>query len=152
MTFSSVRESVVMALNDWVWFKPLTLWDKVSCTVFMCRNSNKMTSDSWMCTKIYRLTRMANRFNWLVTTEIFCRKSSVLCLYAREWGWGRKVMEVYSIAIISVIASMSSCPQALRVMAKIMRECWYANGGARLTALRVKKSLSQLSQQEGIKI
>ncbi|TRY53866.1 hypothetical protein DNTS_002809 [Danionella cerebrum] len=44
-----------------------------------------------------------------------------------------------------------SC-EALRVMAKIMRECWYDNGGARLTALRVKKSLSQLSQQEGIKI
>ncbi|XP_051557031.1 TGF-beta receptor type-1a isoform X1 [Myxocyprinus asiaticus] len=44
-----------------------------------------------------------------------------------------------------------SC-EALRVMAKIMRECWYANGAARLTALRVKKSLSQLSQQEGIKI
>ncbi|XP_056091468.1 TGF-beta receptor type-1a [Rhinichthys klamathensis goyatoka] len=44
-----------------------------------------------------------------------------------------------------------SC-EALRVMAKIMRECWYANGGARLTALRVKKSLSQLCQQEGIKI
>uniref|UniRef100_A0A9J8AD22 TGF-beta receptor type-1 n=1 Tax=Cyprinus carpio carpio TaxID=630221 RepID=A0A9J8AD22_CYPCA len=44
-----------------------------------------------------------------------------------------------------------SC-EALRVMAKVMRECWYANGGARLTALRVKKSVSQLSQQEGIKI
>ncbi|XP_055058231.1 TGF-beta receptor type-1a [Misgurnus anguillicaudatus] len=44
-----------------------------------------------------------------------------------------------------------SC-EALRVMAKIMRECWYANGAARLTALRVKKSLSQLCQQEGIKI
>ncbi|KAG9355983.1 hypothetical protein JZ751_000827 [Albula glossodonta] len=41
---------------------------------------------------------------------------------------------------------------ALRVMAKIMRECWYANGAARLTALRIKKSLSQLSQQEGIKM
>lgn len=42
--------------------------------------------------------------------------------------------------------------QALRVMAKIMRECWYANGAARLTALRIKKTLSQLSQQEGIKM
>ncbi|CAB1326293.1 unnamed protein product, partial [Coregonus sp. 'balchen'] len=40
----------------------------------------------------------------------------------------------------------------LRVMAKIMRECWYSNGAARLTALRIKKSLSQLSQQEGIKM
>ncbi|KAL2097601.1 hypothetical protein ACEWY4_006808 [Coilia grayii] len=42
--------------------------------------------------------------------------------------------------------------EALRVMAKIMRECWYANAAARLTALRIKKSLSQLSQQEGIKM
>ncbi|KAM6953692.1 TGF-beta receptor type-1b [Aplochiton taeniatus] len=44
-----------------------------------------------------------------------------------------------------------SC-EALRVMAKIMRECWYTNGAARLTALRIKKTLSQLSQQEGIKM
>ncbi|XP_043921044.1 TGF-beta receptor type-1 [Protopterus annectens] len=44
-----------------------------------------------------------------------------------------------------------SC-EALRVIAKIMRECWYANGAARLTALRIKKTLSQLSQQEGIKM
>uniref|UniRef100_A0A6I8SX38 TGF-beta receptor type-1 n=1 Tax=Xenopus tropicalis TaxID=8364 RepID=A0A6I8SX38_XENTR len=44
-----------------------------------------------------------------------------------------------------------SC-EALRVMAKIMRECWYANGAARLTALRIKKTLSQLSQQEGLKM
>ncbi|XP_062376620.1 TGF-beta receptor type-1b isoform X2 [Sardina pilchardus] len=44
-----------------------------------------------------------------------------------------------------------SC-EALRVMAKIMRECWYANGAARLTALRIKKTLSQLSHQEGIKM
>uniref|UniRef100_A0A672SLK6 TGF-beta receptor type-1 n=1 Tax=Sinocyclocheilus grahami TaxID=75366 RepID=A0A672SLK6_SINGR len=57
-----------------------------------------------------------------------------------------------SYLFVFLLASVSSCLQALRVMAKIMRECWYANGGARLTALRVKKSLSQLSQQEGIKI
>lgn len=42
--------------------------------------------------------------------------------------------------------------QALRVMGKIMRECWYANGAARLTALRIKKTLSQLSIQEDIKV
>uniref|UniRef100_A0A8C1Y721 Activin receptor type-1C n=1 Tax=Cyprinus carpio TaxID=7962 RepID=A0A8C1Y721_CYPCA len=42
--------------------------------------------------------------------------------------------------------------EALRVMGKIMRECWYANGAARLTALRIKKTLSQLSVQEDIKI
>lgn len=42
--------------------------------------------------------------------------------------------------------------QALRVMGKIMRECWYANGAARLTALRIKKTLSQLSVDEDMKI
>ncbi|XP_075385252.1 activin receptor type-1C [Tenrec ecaudatus] len=36
-----------------------------------------------------------------------------------------------------------SC-EALRVMGRIMRECWYANGAARLTALRIKKTISQL--------
>uniref|UniRef100_A0AAY4DQY3 Activin receptor type-1C n=1 Tax=Denticeps clupeoides TaxID=299321 RepID=A0AAY4DQY3_9TELE len=42
--------------------------------------------------------------------------------------------------------------EALRVMGKIMRECWYANGAARLTALRIKKTLSQLSVEEDVKI
>lgn len=37
-------------------------------------------------------------------------------------------------------------------MGKIMRECWYANGAARLTALRIKKTLSQLSVQEDVKM
>ncbi|XP_064408441.1 activin receptor type-1B isoform X2 [Latimeria chalumnae] len=42
--------------------------------------------------------------------------------------------------------------EALRVMGKIMRECWYSNGAARLTALRIKKTLSQLGIQEDVKI
>lgn len=41
--------------------------------------------------------------------------------------------------------SLMTLRQALRVMGKLMRECWYANPPARLTALRVKKSMSQLS-------
>ncbi|XP_076870274.1 activin receptor type-1B [Brachyhypopomus gauderio] len=42
--------------------------------------------------------------------------------------------------------------EALRVMGKIMRECWYSNGAARLTALRIKKTLSQLSVEEDVKM
>ncbi|OXB55426.1 hypothetical protein ASZ78_014554 [Callipepla squamata] len=42
-------------------------------------------------------------------------------------------------------------PRALRVMGRIMRECWYANGAARLTALRIKKTISQLCVQEDSK-
>ncbi|KAM4669368.1 activin receptor type-1C [Amazona ochrocephala] len=43
-----------------------------------------------------------------------------------------------------------SC-EALRVMGRIMRECWYANSAARLTALRIKKTISQLCVQEDSK-
>ncbi|PIK43817.1 Alk4/5/7 [Apostichopus japonicus] len=42
--------------------------------------------------------------------------------------------------------------EELRVMAKIMKECWYANGGARLTALRIKKTLATLYPLEDIKV
>ncbi|XP_042192078.1 TGF-beta receptor type-1 [Callorhinchus milii] len=41
--------------------------------------------------------------------------------------------------------------EALRVMSKIIQECWYANAAARLTALRIKKTLSQL-RMEDVKI
>lgn len=41
--------------------------------------------------------------------------------------------------------------QALRVMGKLMRECWYANSAARLTALRVKKTVSQLTETKDVK-
>uniref|UniRef100_A0A8C3ITF1 Activin receptor type-1C n=1 Tax=Chrysemys picta bellii TaxID=8478 RepID=A0A8C3ITF1_CHRPI len=43
-----------------------------------------------------------------------------------------------------------SC-EALRIMGRIMRECWYANGAARLTALRIKKTISQLCVHEDSK-
>ncbi|XP_040460751.1 activin receptor type-1C isoform X2 [Falco naumanni] len=50
----------------------------------------------------------------------------------------------------SIPNQWQSC-EALRVMGRIMRECWYANGAARLTALRVKKTISQLCVQEDSK-
>ncbi|XP_048031602.1 activin receptor type-1C isoform X4 [Megalobrama amblycephala] len=43
-----------------------------------------------------------------------------------------------------------SC-EALRVMGKIMRESWHANPAARLTALRVKKTLSQVTVVKDVK-
>ncbi|XP_061648765.1 activin receptor type-1C [Phyllopteryx taeniolatus] len=43
-----------------------------------------------------------------------------------------------------------SC-EALRVMGKLMRECWYANPAARLTALRVKKTTAPLSAVREVK-
>ncbi|XP_072300462.1 activin receptor type-1C [Eucyclogobius newberryi] len=42
--------------------------------------------------------------------------------------------------------------EALRVMGKLMRECWYTNPAARLTALRVKKTVSQLSISNDVKL
>lgn len=36
-------------------------------------------------------------------------------------------------------------PQVLSGLAQMMRECWYPNPSARLTALRIKKTLQKLS-------
>ncbi|CAG2166534.1 unnamed protein product [Oppiella nova] len=44
-----------------------------------------------------------------------------------------------------------SC-EALRIMSKIMKECWYHNAAARLTALRIKKTIANLGAQEDLKI
>ncbi|KAG8190143.1 hypothetical protein JTE90_026711 [Oedothorax gibbosus] len=40
----------------------------------------------------------------------------------------------------------------LRVMANIMKECWYSKAAARLTAMRIKKSIAHLGAQKDIKI
>lgn len=42
--------------------------------------------------------------------------------------------------------------EALRVMSQLMKECWYANAAARLTALRIKKTLANLETSEDVKI
>ncbi|CAL1543622.1 unnamed protein product [Lymnaea stagnalis] len=42
--------------------------------------------------------------------------------------------------------------ESLRVMARLMKECWYSNAAARLTALRIRKTLACLAEQEDIKI
>ncbi|OCT61083.1 activin receptor type-1C [Xenopus laevis] len=42
--------------------------------------------------------------------------------------------------------------EALRIIGRIMRECWYANGKARLTSLRIKKTISQLCVEEDYKL
>jgi TGF-beta receptor type-1 len=44
-----------------------------------------------------------------------------------------------------------SC-EALRVMLKLMKECWYHNATARLTALRIKKTLSNFRTSEELKM
>nr|KAI8744877.1 TGF-beta receptor type-1-like [Biomphalaria glabrata] len=42
--------------------------------------------------------------------------------------------------------------ESLRVMARLMKECWYSNAAARLTALRIRKTLACLVEQGDIKI
>lgn len=41
--------------------------------------------------------------------------------------------------------------QDLRVMSKLMKECWYHNAAARLTALRIKKTLANLGAHDDLK-
>uniref|UniRef100_H2YCZ7 receptor protein serine/threonine kinase n=1 Tax=Ciona savignyi TaxID=51511 RepID=H2YCZ7_CIOSA len=41
--------------------------------------------------------------------------------------------------------------QTTERMWRLMQECWYENGCARLTALRVKKSIARIEDEEGVK-
>ncbi|KAG7203493.1 hypothetical protein KM043_013553 [Ampulex compressa] len=41
--------------------------------------------------------------------------------------------------------------EALQVMSKVMKECWYHNAAARLTALRIKKSLANYGAMDDLK-
>ncbi|XP_046443020.1 TGF-beta receptor type-1-like isoform X3 [Daphnia pulex] len=41
--------------------------------------------------------------------------------------------------------------ETLRAMSQLMKECWYANAAARLTALRIKKTLANLDAPEDVK-
>ncbi|XP_022324495.1 TGF-beta receptor type-1-like [Crassostrea virginica] len=41
--------------------------------------------------------------------------------------------------------------ESLKVMSRLMRECWYHNPAARLTTLRIKKSLDNLARAEDMK-
>ena len=60
-----------------------------------------------------------------------------------SWGKKRKLFQNVIYLILF---------QSLRVMARLMKECWYHNSAARLTALRIKKTLSSLSTQGDIKV
>lgn len=40
----------------------------------------------------------------------------------------------------------------LRSMSQLMKECWYANAAARLTALRIKKTLANLEASDDVKV
>jgi TGF-beta receptor type-1 len=42
--------------------------------------------------------------------------------------------------------------QALQVLAKVMKECWYEKTTSRLTALRIKKTISRLLQNDSVKV
>lgn len=63
------------------------------------------------------------------------------------------ITSLLGLAVLKIFlcVGVCVCTQALRVMGKIMRECWYANSAARLTALRVKKTISQVTVIKDIK-
>ncbi|XP_066972038.1 TGF-beta receptor type-1-like isoform X5 [Macrobrachium rosenbergii] len=61
----------------------------------------------------------------------------------------RKVVCIYKQRPI-IPNKWQSCEE-LRVMSKLMKECWYQNAAARLTALRIKKTLANLGAHDDLK-
>ena len=53
----------------------------------------------------------------------------------------------FFVLILDIIQSINfffEIFQQLKALSKVMKECWYENPGARLTALRIKKTLAAL--------
>lgn len=42
--------------------------------------------------------------------------------------------------------------QILHAVSKLMKECWYQNPAARLTSLRIKKTLANIGVEDNAKI
>lgn len=61
-------------------------------------------------------------------------------------------MDVLVGTYIFLIVDFCLYLQSLRVMARLMKECWYHNAAARLTALRIRKTLASLASQEDLKV
>ncbi|XP_042874018.1 TGF-beta receptor type-1-like isoform X3 [Penaeus japonicus] len=61
----------------------------------------------------------------------------------------RKVVCIYKQRPV-IPNKWQSC-EDLRVMSKLMKECWYHNAAARLTALRIKKTLANLGAHDDLK-
>lgn len=58
--------------------------------------------------------------------------------------------EVYSIYYTSYLSPLSLSPsQVFDSIAQIIEQCWHHNSEARLTALRVKKNLSNIQSEHG---
>lgn len=58
---------------------------------------------------------------------------------------GSSFLSLLTHAFASSPLPLSPVSQVLSGLAQMMRECWYPNPSARLTALRIKKTLQKLS-------
>lgn len=93
------------------------------------------------------LTTSAFPLCFLFNAPISVCSSSVLPGSPHCWAILLAASVPSSLAHISAssLLPLSPSSQVLSGLAQMMRECWYPNPSARLTALRIKKTLQKLS-------
>ena len=70
---------------------------------------------------------------------------SVLLVLSHYWAILLAFFPPSPSHILLLSSAFLSLPQVLSGLAQMIRECWYPNPCARLTALRIKKTLQKLS-------
>jgi len=60
-------------------------------------------------------------------------------------------MEMLCHCILMSLCRLWRCLQVLCVMAQLMKECWYQAPAARLSALRIRKTLQKLALHDDFK-
>ncbi|OAD52532.1 TGF-beta receptor type-1 [Eufriesea mexicana] len=72
-------------------------------------------------------------------------------IQAVPYNWDKIWIQICFTQSVINVPTFNLLFQALQVMSKVMKECWYHNAAARLTALRIKKSLANYGAMEDLK-
>ncbi|KAG8235613.1 hypothetical protein J437_LFUL014871 [Ladona fulva] len=115
--------------------------------------NNRVGTKRYMAPEVLEETINMNHFDSFKRADVYAL-GLIFWEIARRCNIGG-IHEEYQLPFYDMVQSdptIEEMRKALHVMSKVMKECWYQNAAARLTALRIKKTLANLGASEDIKM
>ena len=79
------------------------------------------------------------------------RQENIFIYFLNSYRW-TQIKFSCEIYVFNKYKSPTRCREPHRSLARVMSECWYSEPAARLTALRIKKSLQKFSAGGDLKL
>ncbi|KAL5005901.1 hypothetical protein ScPMuIL_017059 [Solemya velum] len=146
--------------------------DSTTDSVDMDKQNNRVGTKRYMAPEVLEETINMNHFESFKRADVYAF-GLVLWEIARRCSVGG-IYEDYQLPYFDMVPSDPSVEEmrkvvcvekhrpalpnrwqnvdSLRVMGRLMKECWYGNAAARLTALRIKKTLASMTKQGDLEI